>query len=58
MQFRIEHDLLGEKQISEEAYYGINAQRAMENFVISDRTINDVPVFIKAMAKNQSLCFS
>ncbi len=56
MQYRIEKDLLGEKNISNDAYYGINTQRAIENFTISDRTINNVPVFIKAMAKIKKAC--
>lgn len=35
MKFRIERDLLGEKQIPEEAYYGIQTMRAVENFPIT-----------------------
>lgn len=35
VQFRIEKDFLGEKQLPLEAYYGINTVRAVENFPIS-----------------------
>ena len=30
--YRIEKDSIGEKQIPEEAYYGVNTVRALENF--------------------------
>ena len=32
---RIEHDLLGEKAVPIDAYYGVQTARALENFVIS-----------------------
>ncbi|WP_262984100.1 lyase family protein [Paenibacillus ihbetae] len=35
MQFRVEKDFLGEKQLPAEAYYGINTVRAVGNFPIS-----------------------
>ncbi len=38
--FRIESDMLGEKRIPGTAYYGINTQRALENFSITGRTVN------------------
>ncbi len=47
---RIEHDLLGEKAIPADAYYGVQTARAMENFQISGRTIGDYPEFIKSYA--------
>jgi len=34
-QYRIEHDLLGEKRVPIDAYYGIQTQRALENFPIT-----------------------
>lgn len=34
-QYRIEHDLLGEKKVPIDAYYGIQTQRALENFPIT-----------------------
>jgi aspartate ammonia-lyase len=34
-QTRTEKDLLGEKQIPAEAYYGVQTARALENFPVS-----------------------
>ena len=48
---RIEHDLLGEKPVSETAYYGIQTLRARENFNISGITLNFYPDFIRGLAK-------
>ena len=33
---RTEHDLLGDKQVPADAYYGVQTARALENFQISD----------------------
>ncbi|AAK79618.1 aspartate ammonia-lyase [Clostridium acetobutylicum] len=38
--FRIEKDLLGEKNLPKESYYGINSLRAFENFNISNKKVN------------------
>lgn len=38
--FRIEKDMLGEKQVPADAYYGIHTARAMENFSVSGRKTN------------------
>ncbi|MCE1915229.1 aspartate ammonia-lyase, partial [Enterobacter hormaechei] len=46
---RIEEDLLGKREVPAEAYYGIHTLRAIENFHISNNTINDVPEFIRGM---------
>ncbi|MGP1932212.1 MAG: lyase family protein, partial [Arsenophonus sp. ET-DL12-MAG3] len=46
---RSEEDLLGKRDVPAEAYYGIHTLRAIENFSISDRTINNVPEFIRGM---------
>lgn len=40
MGFRVEHDLLGERQVPEEAYYGIHTLRAIENFPLTGRPIH------------------
>ena len=37
--FRTEHDLVGEKQIDREAYYGIHSLRAAENFPITNQRL-------------------
>jgi len=47
---RTEHDLLGEKQIPADAYYGVQTMRALENFQISGVAINHYPGFIEAWA--------
>jgi aspartate ammonia-lyase len=47
---RLEKDLLGEKKIPAEAYYGVQTARALENFPISGVLINHYPGFIEAWA--------
>ena len=46
---RKEVDLLGEREVPAEAYWGIHTLRAVENFNISNVTISDVPEFVKGM---------
>ncbi|QLB15178.1 aspartate ammonia-lyase [Mannheimia granulomatis] len=46
---RIEHDLLGEREVPHNAYWGIHTLRAIENFNISNVTISDVPEFVRGM---------
>ena len=48
--YRIENDLLGDLQIPENAYYGVQTQRAIENFNISNERLSNYPSFIKALA--------
>src|SRR6188474_2301213 len=43
---RTEHDLLGEKQIPNEAYYGVQTARALENFQISNVNMSTYPEFV------------
>ncbi len=43
---RIEKDSLGEKEVPREAYYGIQTQRALENFPVSG--IREHPFFIRS----------
>src|SRR5262245_49298774 len=47
---RTEHDLLGDKQIPADAYYGVQTARALENFKISGTLINQYPGFVEAWA--------
>jgi aspartate ammonia-lyase len=47
---RIEHDLLGEKAVPSNAYYGVQTMRALENFNISGIPINHYPGFIEGYA--------
>ncbi|MDA3893343.1 MAG: aspartate ammonia-lyase [Salinivirgaceae bacterium] len=49
-QTRSEHDLLGDREVPSEAYYGIQTLRAKENFNISGVTLNFYPVFITSLA--------
>ncbi len=48
---RIEHDLLGDKEIPKDAYYGVQTARAQENFYITGVTLSKFTVFIASMAK-------
>ncbi len=48
--YRIESDLLGELRVPKDAYYGIQTQRAIDNFFISGTKMSDFPEFIKAVA--------
>ncbi|MBS1561549.1 MAG: aspartate ammonia-lyase [Bacteroidetes bacterium] len=45
---RIEHDFLGEREISNEHYYGVQTVRALENFSITGLPISREPLLIKA----------
>jgi aspartate ammonia-lyase len=47
---RMERDLLGEKAVPADAYYGVQTARALENFNISGIPINHYPGFIEAWA--------
>jgi aspartate ammonia-lyase len=47
---RIEHDLLGEKSIPDDVYYGVQTARAMENFHISGVPISQYPDLIRGLA--------
>ncbi len=48
MGYRIEKDFLGEKQIPEDAYYGVQTLRGMENFHITNMPVSREPNFVKA----------
>ncbi len=48
MGYRIEKDFLGEKQIPDDAYYGVQTLRGKENFFISNVPVSREPNFIKA----------
>ena len=47
---RIEHDLLGDKAVPADAYYGVQTARALENFHISGVELRLYPNLIKAFA--------
>jgi aspartate ammonia-lyase len=46
---RTEHDLLGERQVPADRYYGIQTLRALENFEITRIPISHYPHFIEAL---------
>jgi aspartate ammonia-lyase len=48
---RIEHDFIGEKEISNECYYGVQTLRAVENFNISGIKIYHTPPLIRSFAQ-------
>jgi aspartate ammonia-lyase len=47
---RIEKDLLGEKEVPANAYYGVQTARALENFRLSGVLINHYPGFVESWA--------
>jgi aspartate ammonia-lyase len=49
-QVRVEKDLLGEKEVPANAYYGVQTARAIENFQISDIQMDHYPGFVEAWA--------
>ena len=50
IKFRTESDLLGSREVPEDALYGIQTERAIENFYISGQLMSSYPNFIKGMA--------
>lgn len=51
MATRLEHDLIGEKEIPAEAYYGVQSLRAGENFNITGVKLSGFSTFIISLAK-------
>lgn len=47
---RIEHDLIGDKAIPADAYYGVHTLRAAENFSITGTPISAYPDLVAALA--------
>lgn len=48
--YRTEHDSLGEREIPNNAYYGVQTVRAMENFAISGVPLKNFAHFVNALA--------
>ncbi len=48
--FRVESDLIGELQVPANAYYGVQTQRAINNYKISNTHMCDYPEYIIAIA--------
>jgi aspartate ammonia-lyase len=47
---RIEHDLLGDRPVPADAYYGVHTLRAVENFPITGNPISIYPDLVRALA--------
>ena len=58
MNTRKEHDFIGEMEIPDDKYYGIQTLRAMENFFITGTPLNTEPFMVKALAyvKKSAAC--
>jgi aspartate ammonia-lyase len=53
---RREHDLLGERDIPADAYYGVQTLRAVENFPVSGVAIGAFPELVEALAYVKKAC--
>lgn len=53
---RTEKDALGEMQLPDDAYYGIQAIRAAANFDVTSLTFNDFPSIVRAMVEVKKAC--
>lgn len=47
---RSEHDLLGDRDVPADSYYGVHTLRALENFPITGTAISIYPELVKALA--------
>jgi aspartate ammonia-lyase len=48
---RVEHDSLGERSVPDEALYGIQTMRALENFALGGDRLCDRPALVVALAR-------
>lgn len=48
---RHEHDLLGDREVPDEYYFGVQTLRGMENFNISGVAISHYPTLVRALAE-------
>jgi aspartate ammonia-lyase len=48
--YRLEHDMLGEREVPNERYYGIQTLRATENFKLTGIPISHYPRLVKSLA--------
>jgi aspartate ammonia-lyase len=54
--YRTEHDLLGDRQVPANVYYGVHTLRAQENFPITGTSVQTYPGFINAIAYVKEAC--
>ncbi|MBI5954481.1 MAG: aspartate ammonia-lyase [Chloroflexi bacterium] len=52
----MEHDLLGEREVPLDAYYGVHTLRALENFPISGIPLSTYPNMVRALACVKQAC--
>lgn len=50
MEVRREHDLLGERDVPADVFYGVQTLRSLENFTLSGKHVCDYPCFVKGLA--------
>ena len=50
IKYRVESDLLGELQVPADAYYGVQTQRALNNYKISNTRMCDYPEYVVSIA--------
>lgn len=48
---RIEHDFIGDLEIADDVYYGVQTYRALQNFNITGDRLSSYPSFIRAFAQ-------
>ena len=48
---RVEHDFIGELEIEDDVYYGVQTFRALQNFNITGDKLSSYPGFVKAFAQ-------
>jgi aspartate ammonia-lyase len=53
---RTEHDLLGDREVPDEFYYGIQTLRAVENFPISGVVLAHHPALVESLAMVKAAC--
>lgn len=53
---RRERDSLGELDVPDDAYYGIQTVRCASNYTVSNHTYNEYPEIIRAMAEVKKAC--
>jgi aspartate ammonia-lyase len=51
MSHRIEEDLLGRREVPDDAYYGVHTLRATENFRVTGTCVSDVPDLVRGMVE-------
>ncbi len=56
---RKEHDFIGELELSDDVYYGVQTYRALNNFKMTGHRFKDYPFFVKAFAQiKKSACLA